>query len=231
MQIYNIPRRVWHDWFSCKGRELKIFRCELALSSEPQIWKFHLVLRQIKSKLHQKACCTWSTIIFPHSTNQIIDLWRCRGRCHQHFLNFLIGSFYLYPCTCCSWHMYVIIAHAIELIIFLHCRCFIFHVDMCRILSNMTNLRVRHLVKCYEIFPLNWAREVGCRIFTTLLSDFQQVSVTNGSSFSLPIHVSRHFGKPSRRRQRLIGYSSIQGRKSHICLHFFFLQREHFVEN
>ena len=28
--------------------------------------------------LHQKACRTCSTIIFPHSTNQIIDLWRCR---------------------------------------------------------------------------------------------------------------------------------------------------------
>ena len=30
------------------------------------------------TKLHQKACCTCSTIIFLHSTNQIIDLWRCR---------------------------------------------------------------------------------------------------------------------------------------------------------
>ena len=28
-------------------------------------------------RLHQKACCT-SAIIFLHSTNQIIDLWRCR---------------------------------------------------------------------------------------------------------------------------------------------------------
>ena len=26
-------------------------------------------------KLYQKACCTCSTIIFRHSTNQIIDLW------------------------------------------------------------------------------------------------------------------------------------------------------------
>ena len=38
-------------------------------------------------KLHQKAC---RTTIFPLSTNQIIDLWRCRHRCHRHFLNFLI---------------------------------------------------------------------------------------------------------------------------------------------
>ena len=28
--------------------------------------------------LHQKACRTCSTITFLHSTNQIIDLWRCR---------------------------------------------------------------------------------------------------------------------------------------------------------
>ena len=26
-------------------------------------------------KLHQKACRTYSTIIFPRSTNEIIDLW------------------------------------------------------------------------------------------------------------------------------------------------------------
>jgi len=30
---------------------------------------------------HQKGCPTCSTIIFPHSTNQIIDLLRCRCRC------------------------------------------------------------------------------------------------------------------------------------------------------
>ena len=29
-------------------------------------------------RLHQKACRTCSTIIFLHSTNQIIDLWRCQ---------------------------------------------------------------------------------------------------------------------------------------------------------
>ena len=28
--------------------------------------------------LHQKACRTRTTIIFLHSTNEIIDLWRCR---------------------------------------------------------------------------------------------------------------------------------------------------------
>ena len=43
-------------------------------------------------KLHQKAC---RTIFFPHSTNHIIDLWRCRCRCRcrscRRFLNSLIS--------------------------------------------------------------------------------------------------------------------------------------------
>ena len=33
--------------------------------------------------LHQKACRTCSTIIFLHSTKQIIDLWHCRWRCRR----------------------------------------------------------------------------------------------------------------------------------------------------
>ena len=37
--------------------------------------------------LQQKACRTCSTIIFLHSTNQIIDLWRFRWRCSREILN------------------------------------------------------------------------------------------------------------------------------------------------
>ena len=44
-------------------------------------------------ELHQKAWRACSTIIFPHSTNQIFDLWRCPGRCRRNFLNSLLGSF------------------------------------------------------------------------------------------------------------------------------------------
>ena len=29
--------RAWDEWFSCKGKEGKIYCCELPLSSEPQI--------------------------------------------------------------------------------------------------------------------------------------------------------------------------------------------------
>ena len=45
--------------------------------------------------LHQKACRTCSTIIFLHSTNQIIDLWRCRWRCRRQILNSLL--FFICP--------------------------------------------------------------------------------------------------------------------------------------
>ena len=40
----------WHKWFSCKGKEWKIYGCELPLSSEPQIWKFPVVVWQTTSK-------------------------------------------------------------------------------------------------------------------------------------------------------------------------------------
>ena len=40
------------------------------------------------------ACRTCSTIIFPHSANEIIDLWLCRGRCGRHFLKSLSPLFF-----------------------------------------------------------------------------------------------------------------------------------------
>ena len=82
---------AWYEWFSCKGKEWKIYCCELVLSSEPQIWKFQVVVWQTTSK-YKKACRTCSTIIFLHSTNQIIDLWRCRWRCRHQILNSLLSA-------------------------------------------------------------------------------------------------------------------------------------------
>ena len=41
---------AWHKWFSGKGKDWKIYCCELALSSELQIWKFHVVVWQTTSK-------------------------------------------------------------------------------------------------------------------------------------------------------------------------------------
>ena len=77
---------AWHVYFSCKGRKLNVYRCELALSS--QISRRHLA--DYGKKLHKKACRTCSTIIFPHSTNQIIGLWCCRSSYRRPFLNSLI---------------------------------------------------------------------------------------------------------------------------------------------
>ena len=41
---------AWYKWFSYKSKEWKIYCCELALLSEPQIWKFHVVVWQTTSK-------------------------------------------------------------------------------------------------------------------------------------------------------------------------------------
>ena len=40
--------------------------------------------------LHQISCRTCRTIIFLHSTNQVIDLWRCCWCCHRQILNSLM---------------------------------------------------------------------------------------------------------------------------------------------
>ena len=83
---------AWYERFSCKGKEWKIYCCELALSSEPQIRKFHVVVSQTTSNhcTKKRACRTYSTIIFLDSTNQINDLWHCRWRRSRQILNFLV---------------------------------------------------------------------------------------------------------------------------------------------
>jgi len=46
--------RAWHEWFLFKGKKWKIFCYGLALSPEPQIWKFHAVVGQTTSKHYNK---------------------------------------------------------------------------------------------------------------------------------------------------------------------------------
>ena len=79
---------AWHEWFSCKGKEWKIYCCELALMSEPQIWKFHVVVLQTTSKHCTKKRA--ARLFFLHSTNIIIDLGCCRWRCCRQILNSLM---------------------------------------------------------------------------------------------------------------------------------------------
>ena len=86
----SVHSHVWHEslWFSCKGKEWKIYCSGLALSSESQMWNFHVVVWQSASKmLHQEACRTCSKIVYRHSTNQIIDWWRWHCRCLRPYLN------------------------------------------------------------------------------------------------------------------------------------------------
>ena len=65
-----------------KNFNMKISRCRLA---------------DYIKKLHQKACRTCSTIIFLHSTNEIIDLWHCHWRCRHQIINSLLSYGQLAP--------------------------------------------------------------------------------------------------------------------------------------
>ena len=58
-----------------KTLNLEISRCHLA---------------DFVKELYLSACCTCSTIIFLHSTNQIIVFWRHRCRCLRHCLRSVI---------------------------------------------------------------------------------------------------------------------------------------------
>ena len=57
---------AWYEWFSCKGKESKIYSCELnsvaVRTSNMKISRRRLA--DYVKTLHQKACRTCSTIIF-----------------------------------------------------------------------------------------------------------------------------------------------------------------------
>jgi len=74
--------------------EWKIYCCDLALWPEPQISISRGRLVEYSKILHQKACHTCCTTVFPHSTNHIIDLWRCF--CH---LKHCVTSYMYWLCV------------------------------------------------------------------------------------------------------------------------------------
>ena len=82
---------AWYEWFSWKGKEWKILllRARVVVRTSNLKISRRRLAEYVKT-LHQKACRTCSTIIFLHSTNQIIDLWRCRWRCRRQILNSLL---------------------------------------------------------------------------------------------------------------------------------------------
>ena len=77
----RIPTRATPWWFTWQTLALLSERFTGASSRCRQNLKyenFTSSFGRLVKTLHQKACRTCSTIIFLHSTNQIIDLWRCR---------------------------------------------------------------------------------------------------------------------------------------------------------
>ena len=54
--LYKIRELLaWYERFSCKGKEWKIYCWELALSSEPQIRKFHVVFGRLRQNIARKS--------------------------------------------------------------------------------------------------------------------------------------------------------------------------------
>ena len=93
--VQNRPRVLWlawHESFSCKGhwRMKDLLLRARAVVRTPYMKILLCRLVDYVKKLHKKMCRTCSTIIFLlRSTNQIIDLWRCR--CRLYFQK--LGSF------------------------------------------------------------------------------------------------------------------------------------------
>ena len=55
--------------------------------AQTKIWEFQGVICHFHPKISLKTSGTYSSIIFPHSTKQIIDLWCCLCCCRCHLLN------------------------------------------------------------------------------------------------------------------------------------------------
>ena len=69
----------WYKWFSRKRQRLKDLPSWARIVVKTSKMKVsRLRLADCVKNFHQKACRTCSTIIFPRSTNRIIDLWRRR---------------------------------------------------------------------------------------------------------------------------------------------------------
>ena len=85
----------WYKWFSRKRKRMKDLvqrACVVKRTSGMKISRRHLA--DYVKKLHQRACRTCSTILFPHSTNQIIYLLCHRRCCHRRFVNSQITRFH-----------------------------------------------------------------------------------------------------------------------------------------
>lgn len=72
----------------------KIFCCGFAVSSESQIWEFHVVIWRNTSwnctSVRAARAVHAARLVLLISTNHIIDWRRCRCHCHCSFLNSLL---------------------------------------------------------------------------------------------------------------------------------------------
>ena len=78
----------WYKWFSWKRQRMKdlLSRARVVVRTSNMKISRRRLADYVKN-VHHKACRTCSTIIFPRSTNRIIDLWRC---CRRRFVNSLL---------------------------------------------------------------------------------------------------------------------------------------------
>ena len=99
--------------------------------------------RPIKT-LHQKACRTCSTIIFRHSTNQIIDLWHWSWRCCRQILTSLLS-----PLGMRRIHETVNPSALRRIILFIHIFVYFSNTCYCELLdSEMCHENSGHLHVC-----------------------------------------------------------------------------------
>ena len=93
----SAPSRLWSMGIKYNGRIMLSSSSEaiLPVVKEPPVLDVSSKMSRRRlpdyvKKLHQQACRTCSTIIFLHSTNQIIDLWRCPWHCRLQIWNTLL---------------------------------------------------------------------------------------------------------------------------------------------
>ena len=79
--------------FHVKAENEKFIAVGLRCRQNHKYENFTPCFGRLRQNLRKKTCRTCSTIIFRHSNNQIIDLWRCRDRCRRHLLNSLMTAF------------------------------------------------------------------------------------------------------------------------------------------
>ena len=99
---------AWHEWFSCKGKGWKIYCCELALSSEPQIWKFHVVIYQTTSKhCTQKRAANAARLYLFIQPIKLLIFWCCRWRCRHCLFVGSLSDIKIFLKSCNSWNIHI----------------------------------------------------------------------------------------------------------------------------